>query len=209
MIVGSTAAAEDWVAGEKWVYQHEGPMPWRPPDQVIAGDRVRQVISIEGEAKDKRWLIQDKWGDNDDRPGTVYVNQDRLFDKINVGDNMIRVEPGFPFDYMNMKAGEEKTFEPRFVMSEDQSWPMKVTAKRVNDETVKVPAGEFENCTHVKIVEKMSFEREGEKTEITVEREHWYHPKANGLVKETFIVSMGDQPRQKATSALKSHSKGE
>ncbi len=202
-------AADEWVVGEKWVYEHEGPMPWRPPDREIVGNRVLEVVSIQGEAEEKRWLIRDEWGENDDRPATLYLNKSGMCDRIEVGDTTVRIEPAYPVYNMNLKPGEEKEFESRFMMGEGRTFTQKIKAKRVDDVTLEVPAGKFENCMHVKRDETISFVRDGGEGTVKVTREHWYHPKVRGAVKEVFRYSLGEGTSPVGKSVLKAHSKEE
>ena len=118
------------------------------------------------------------------------------------------VEPGYPFDYLNLKPGEEKKLEVKFRFGEDRSFPLRLTAKRVQDETVKVPSGEFENCIHIQCEETVTFTSpDGDEITITTKRQQWYHPKVNGLVKEIFTREAPDGGSDTGTSELKSYAK--
>ena len=206
---GTVQAADPYTAGEKWTYEHEGAVPMRPPDYTITGDRVREVVGMEGEGENKRWLILEQWGDNDEWAGKRHVNADRRYDKIDSGgDRVMTIEPPYPFDYLDLKPGEEKKLESTFQAGERWSFPLKLGVKRVKDETIKVPAGKFENCVHVQCEESVTFTgQDGNEMTITTKSERWCHPKVNGLVKEVFTREGPGGESNKGTSELKSYTK--
>ena len=202
-------SAEKWTVGEKWTYSHEGPMPWRPPEREIVGDRVREVIRIEGEGEEKRWLRTEKWGSDDYDPGVSYITKDGLLDKVEAGNGLISAEPPCPTSYMSLKPGEDQSWESRLAMDGGFGMTWKVKAKRAADETVTVPAGEFKNCIHVQTTEEMDMSSDTGEITVQVKRDYWYHTKVNGAVKESFSYAMGDNAIPKGTSVLKSYTKGE
>lgn len=208
-LAGTVLAADPFTVGEKWTYKHEGAIPMRPPDMTITGDRTREVVAVQGENEKKIWLIQEKWGDNDERAGKICVNADRVYNRIESGeDRVVSIDPGYPFDYFSLKPGEEKKVECTFKFGEQFSFPIKLTAKRVKDETVKVPAGEFENCIHIQSEESITFSPpDGNEMTITTKRDQWYSTKVNGLVKETSESQGPDGQPNKGTSELKSYTK--
>ncbi|MBI1390510.1 MAG: hypothetical protein GC154_18900 [bacterium] len=205
----SVQAADPFTVGESWTYQHEGAVPMRPPDFTINGNRTREVLAVRGDGDDKRWVIQELWGDDDQWGGKQIVNSNRMYDKIEVGDDRtMDVTPGYPYDSMLLKPGEEKTVEAEFHFGEDRSFPMKLVAKRLDDETIKTPAGEYKDCIHVKYDESFSFTgQNGDKIEIKTSREHWYHPSVNGLVKEVYTSTGPDGQTRTGTSELITYSK--
>lgn len=208
-LAGAALADDPFSVGETWTYKHEGAIPMRPPDSTITGDRIREVVAVQGENEKKRWLIQEKWGDNDQWAGKLCVSAERMYDRIDSGEGrLITIEPGNPFDYLNVKSGETKEYECTFKFGEGMSFPLKLTAKRVQDETVKVPAGDFENCIHIQTEETVTFSPpDGNKMTITSKREQWYSPKVNGLVKEIYSGQSPDGQTTKGTSELKSYTK--
>ncbi|RJP32553.1 MAG: hypothetical protein C4527_05870 [Candidatus Omnitrophota bacterium] len=202
--------ADTWTVGEKWTYQHEGAVPWRSPDQQIDGDRIREVVSVQGEGEAKRWLISEIWGNESDRAGSQHVDAQRLYDKMDIPNGeSVPFKPALPFDYLNLKAGEKKDYESKVTGPDGMEVPLKYSAERLADETIKVPAGEYKNCVHVKSQESIIFSREGQELTITTNRESWYHPSVNGMVKEIFSTKMPmpDMPESKGTSSLKAYAK--
>ncbi|MEW6237839.1 MAG: hypothetical protein AB1656_20830 [Candidatus Omnitrophota bacterium] len=203
-------AADPWMVGEKWTYQHEGDVPFRPPGTKIVGDRTREVIAVQGESEKKRWIIQEKWGDNDEQPAKHHVDAKRMNDKIEMGENAaLIIDPPFPFDYMDLKAGEEKKYEPKFQWNENPPMTIKITAKRVEDESIKAPAGEFKDCAHVISEETFGFTgQDGQAVAITTMREFWLHPSVNGFVKWSFSTQVPGRPEASTgTGLLKAYSK--
>ncbi len=209
-LAGPAHAGDPFAVGEKWTYKHEGAIPMRPPDTTMSGDRIREVVGVKGEGKEKRWLILEAWGNDDQWAGKRYVCADRMYDRMEGGGDMIMtIKPATLFDGLNLKPDEEKSIECTFEVSADMSFPIKYTIKRVKDQTVKVPAGEFENCICVKSEEAITFSppNGGDGMTITTKREQWYHPKVNGLVKEIFTILGPGGEDQKGTSELKSYTK--
>ncbi len=208
-MAGIAQAGDPYAVGEKWVYRHEGAVPMRPPDFTISGDRTREVMEIKGEGEAKRWMIQELWGSGDEWAGKRAVSADRMYDRIESGEDRVsNVKPAYPYELMGLKPDEEKKFESEFQFGEDWKFPIVMTAKRVKDETVKVPAGEFENCIHVVYEETATFTgQDGNEMKITTKREQWLHPKVNGLVKEIYTAQGPNGETDKGTSELKSYAK--
>lgn len=210
MTASAAAPAEPFAVGEKWTYVHEGAIPMRPPDERIEGDRTKEVVSA-GEVDGKKfWRVREKWGEGDTRAATQRVGAERMCARIEFGQGDLTIDPARPVDFMHLGPGGEETLEVTYSFGGGQfSFPMKMTAKRVEDETLTVPAGEFENCAHVTIEETVTFSPPGgEVMEITTKREHWYHPDANGAVKESFILEQPGGGTAEGTSVLKSYAKG-
>lgn len=210
VMAGTVEAADPFTVGEKWTYKHEGAVPMRPPGYTITGDRVREVLGVQGESEKRRWSIREQWGDDDEWAGERLVCAERLFDKMEArgGEMVTTVDPAYPFDFLNLKPGEEKKLKSTFQFGEQFSFPIEATAKRVKDETVKVPAGEFENCVHIECEETVTFSPpDGDEMKITTKREQWYHPKVNGMVKEIYTTQTFNGGTNKGTSELKSYSK--
>lgn len=212
--VAATASEEEqtFQVGEKWVYKHEGPRPGGMSQESIDGDRTREVISVEGSGENKRWVIKETFGEYDDRPSRAYVDSKRLVTKREFGyEFSMDFDPPVPFDVQILKADEEKKYETELSFGEN-SIPFKVTSKRVANETIKVPAGEFKDCHHYQNTITIVFSREGDEVTIKTNQDIWYHPKVNGIVKDVYKrgpVQFGGETREgyTATSQLKSYSK--
>jgi len=73
---------------------------------------------------------------------------------------------------------------------------LKYEAKRLPDETVRVPAGEF---TLVGISSRgHGVDAQGQPSKSR--SDYWFHPKANGLVKEITISNYDTDTKQTSTS---------
>ncbi len=173
----------------------------------IQGDRIRQVLSSHTEKGKKRWVFSERWGDDDLNPIQTHVGSNRFIHRIESGPGYMNFNPPMPMDWMNLKPGEEKTVHP-VGFNKDNSFPCQMRAKRMGNETITVPAGEFKHCRKVRIELIPQDPNEGEQpppfTFIA-----WYHPKANGLVKESFQYTSPDskEPPVTGTSLLKSYTK--
>ena len=195
--------AENWKVGEKWAYQHEGPRPFSDPSTKVEGDRTMEVTAIQGEGAEKRYLLKAHWGTNDTNPSTSYIDAKNLIYKIDVQDMaVILFDPPFP-GIWKLKAGEEKTIKTQmdaggFVI------PMECQAKRLEDETLTVPAGTFEKCQHVQILSTLDNPMGGP---VKTKTDYWYHPKVKSAVKEVTVTNVGSPNSTTATSLLKSHTK--
>ncbi len=210
MFAGLSVSADEWKVGEKWIYEHEGSRPSFRPDQVIDGDRVREVLSIKGEGDQKRWLLKEQWGKNDERPLTLHMDSKKMIHQMDMGsDRTIEYSKPIPGDWSDLKTDGEKTVES--TVSFGQDVPVKYVGKRLKDETVKTPAGEFKNCQHVQVLYTLTFSGDQGTFTLKTKYDYWYHSKANGMVKESFSMTtpaFGDQESRevKGTSVLKSHS---
>ena len=74
--------------------------------------------------------------------------------------------------------------------------------KRLRDEAVTVPAGKFESCRRVHATIHAT-DAQGQATET--QTDYWFHPRANGLVKEVSILNSHSVDTHTSTSLLKSH----
>lgn len=177
--VTQSAEMTAWQEGETWVYSHDGPRPWRGRDEVVAGDRVMKVLQVRESGSKTWWTLNDAWGDYDNSPNTYFVDKDRKAASQQTGDTSLRFEPAMPLDFSGLKPGEERSLSLKAVVG-DGSYPIKMEVKRLNDETIAVPAGEFKNCIKIETVTDIMFGPVPVKSTRTL----WYHPGVNGMVKE-------------------------
>lgn len=203
--------AEPLNVGETWVFKHEGARPMGPPNETIQGDRVREVVSTQGESEKKVWVIKEEWGENDNRVSYTFVNEKKMISKVEVGENRnaISFEPAVPMVFTHLKPDEEISYKTNFSWQNGPSVPMAIKAKRLKNETVKVPAGEYKDCIHARLEESITFStNSGESMTIKNIREVWYHHDVNGMVKELFTMRPPNSDQEiKGTSLLKSYSK--
>lgn len=205
------AHADPLTVGEKWTYSHEGYVPMRGPNFTLVGNRVREVVAVRGEADEKRWRVNEQWGEEDNWVSGQFVDANRLVDRsTGFGDQIVTIEPAFPLDYLHMEPQEEVSLESTFRFSEGFTLVRAIKAIRVDDETVTVPAGEYENCIRVQIEETIRFTgQDGNQMTITTQREQWLHPSVNGVVKEIAITAGFDGESQTGTSELIAYTKDE
>jgi hypothetical protein len=201
VILIGAAHAEDWKVGEKWVYKHEGPRPYGDGSVSVEGDRTTEVTAIQGEGATKRYLLKDMWGTNDPNPSVAQIDPNNMLHKIEVEYvATILFDPPVPTVW-SLKVGEEKTLKTQMDLG-GFALPIEYVAKRLKDETLSVPAGEFKNCQHVQVISTMqSDEFPGGKTKL----EYWYHPKVRNLVKEVIVTNYQGDNSYTTTSTLESH----
>lgn len=203
ILSGGNVYAEDWKVGEKWTYKHEGPRPYADASATVKGDRKVEVIAIKGEEGEKQYLLKNILGSEDPNPTTSYIDSKNMLHKIEI-ENMFTflVTPPIPAIWC-LKPGEEKTVKANMEIA-GFSILVEYVAKRLKDETITVPAGEFKNCQHVQIIS--SLQNETGQT-IKNKQEYWYHPKARNLVKEIIATNYQGDNSYTSTSLLKSHTK--
>ena len=203
ILSGGNVYAEDWKVGEKWTYKHEGPRPYANPSAMIKGDRTVEVTAIKGEGTEKRYLLKNMWGNEDPNPSTSYIDSKNMLYKLDI-ENMftLMINPPVPAIW-TLKPGEEKNLKTNMDFA-GFSIPVEYVAKRMKDETITVPAGEFQNCQHVQIIS--SLQNETGQT-VKNKQEYWYHPKARNLVKEIIVTNYQGDNSYTGTSLLKSHTK--
>ncbi|GEM_PF-1204783 len=213
-ILQADEKAEPFRDKEMWLYEHSGPRPWSDGKNRIDGPRIREVVSVEGSGSLKQWVIKEKWNDADEGANLLYYDAERkLHKQEEIGRNFtIRFEPAIP-DLGVLNPHEEMRYEIKAVMGDGgqgQSHPLVITAKRMADETVTVPAGEFKDCVKVESEHVITFETETGNIQPKLKLIIWFHPDANGVVKEMWDfmpVRFGntERPGYQCVSELKMH----
>ena len=206
ILVGGSVRGEDWKVGEKWTYKHEGPRPFTDPSITVKGDRTVEVTAIKGEGGEKRYLLKTKWGEDDNNPGTAYIDSKNMFHKIDIESMAtLSFDPPVPAIWLLSKPGEEKVLKTKIDVA-GYSMPIEYTAKRLKDETITVPAGEFKNCQHVQVISSTESAM-GEP--IKMKHDFWYHPKVKYFVKQVVVADYQGENSYSGTSVLKSHTKSD
>ena len=183
---------EPFEVGQRWVYKHEGPRPGSIEPNDIDGERIMHVIGVVGEPEGKQWIIEDRFTGEEKATGRIYVNSERLLTALEIKNQKgeaakLRYDPPIPHQIMELDIGQEKTVETSLKMDSAKfSLLSTIVIRRLDDETITTAAGEFASCQHFKTTSKSIFNIKIAKIPITEERERWYHPKANGLVKEVY-----------------------
>ncbi|MFC1634981.1 hypothetical protein ACFL5Z_09075 [Planctomycetota bacterium] len=185
-------AKEPFEVGQRWVYKHEGPRPGSMEPNDINGERIMHVIGVVEGPEGKQWIIEDRFTNDEKAIGRLYINKQRLLTAIEIKNEKgeaakLRYDPPAPHQVMELNIGQEKTIETSLKMDSAKfTLPSTIVIRRLDDETITTPAGEFVDCRYYQIKTKSIFNIKIAKIPFTEERERWYHPKINGLVKEVY-----------------------
>jgi hypothetical protein len=186
-----TAQAE-FEVGQRWQYRHDGPRPGSVEPNAIDGERIVQVLSAVDEPAGTQWTIEERFTRDPRIVARLYVGHDGLLAAIEIGNEKgetarLRYDPPVPYQPLEMKVGETQTVETTLRMdSANFGLPSTTVIERLEDETLVTPAGEFTGCPHYKSTSTSTLDIKIAKIPITEERERWYHPAANGMVKEVY-----------------------
>lgn len=170
--------------GTKWTYQHIGLRSAGNIGLPMNGDRTREIIALREIDGNKLWESRETWGNDDADPVRYLYDEEGRVHQIEQGAEIETISPPLAFDFVDMKAGDVRELESIGKMSEgDLRFQIKAT--RLLDETIEVPAGIFKNCQKVQIVVTCYHPRFNN-IPFQLIYMCWYHPKANGMVKESF-----------------------
>ena len=120
----------------------------------------------------------------------------------------LRYDPPVPYEPQGIAVGDTRTILTTLRMdSAGFALPCKTTIERLADETITAPAGDFAGCLHYRSVTASTFNVKIAKIPMTEERERWYHPAVQGMVKEVYrrgpVKFLGwSRPGYTATSVL-------
>ncbi len=213
-IIGMAGASEKddlFQTGEKWIYKHQGPKPGSLNPKKLNGDRIRKCLSSQGNNENKRWVVEEKYPTEEGF--RYFIDRNRLVNKIETGfDTTVHFNPPIPFDCQILQKDEEKEYHSEFNFGRLLVSYM-VKSKRLKNETVIVPAGEFNDCHHYHNITIITFRNESAKTVIRLTQDVFYHPKAHGIVMEISKrspVDLGGKilDGQTSTSVLKFYHRG-
>jgi len=218
---GDEATSEPFQVGQRWVYQHQGPRPGAIEPNAIDGRKVLQVISTFEKDGARRWVIEERYTEDPNVVGRLLVDRNRQltgFEIENEKNEMGRMmyDVAVPYQAPELEVGGRKTLETILrVDSADFALPMTIIVERLADETIQTPAGEFADCQRYKTTTRSTINIKIAKIRSTEERQRWYHPSVNGLVKEVYhkspIKFLGKEfkPGYTATSVLTAFDVGE
>jgi len=185
-------AKEEFEVGQRWEYQHEGPRPGSVEPNAIDGERILHVVSVVEERGSKQWIIEERFTNAEHVIGRLYVDEERLLTAIEIENKKgevakLRYDPPVPYQLTDLDVGKDRTIDTALRMdSADFALPSKIVTQRLEDETITTEAGEFVGCLHYKTTISSTFDIKIAKIPVTEERERWYHPDVNGLVKEVY-----------------------
>jgi len=206
--------------GQRWQYRHEGPRPGSVEPNAIDGERIVRVLSAGEGPEATQWTIEERFTRDPRIVGRLYVGQDGLLAAIEIENEKgetarLRYDPPAPYQPVEMKAGERRTIETTLRMdSANFGLPSTTVIERLEDQTLTTPAGQFTDCLHYKSTSTSTVDIKIAKIPITEERERWYHPAANGMIKEVYrrgpFKFLGwSREGYTATSTLTAHGKEE
>jgi len=185
-------AKEPFEVGQRWEYRHEGPRPGSMEPNAIDGERIMHVIAVVEKPEGKQWIIEERFTKGENVVGRLHVNKERLVTAIEIENEKAEVatltyDPPVPHQVTELTVGEEKIIETSLKMdSAEFTLPSTIVIRRLGNETATTPAGEYLDCLHYRITTHSTFNIKIAKIPFTEERERWYHPKVNGLVKEVY-----------------------
>jgi hypothetical protein len=181
------------------------------------------VVSSVEDVEDKgggEWVIEERFTKDEKVVGRLFVDGDGLLTTLEIqnekGERIrLRYDPPVPYQPADMNVGETRTIQTTLrVDSADFALPNKTAVERLANETVSTPSGKFADCTHFKSTTTSTVNVRIAKIPMTEEREQWYHPSANGMVKEVYhkgpVKFLGwSRPGYTATSTLTAYGKVE
>lgn len=190
--VGAGAGSEPFEVGQRWVYEHQGPRFGSVEPNAVDGQRVLHVISTFEEAGVQRWVIEERYTNDPNIVARLFVDPNRMllgFDVENEKNEVGRFfyDPPAPYQVPVLEVGAQMSLETVLGMeSPEVSLPATMTIQRLPDETIETPAGSFADCQCYKMTSTATFDIKIAKVRSTEERQRWYHPSVNGLVKEVY-----------------------
>ncbi|HON92323.1 MAG TPA: hypothetical protein PLT20_11105 [Sedimentisphaerales bacterium] len=178
--------------GQRWLYRHEGPRPGSVEPNAIDGERIVWVLArVEGQGGELR-VVEERFTHDEQAIARLLVRADGLLEAIELANDKgqtarFRYDPPIPYHPPTMAVGESRTISTSLRMdAADFTLPSEIITERLADETVATPAGEFADCRHYRIITTSTINLKIAKIPFTEEREQWYHPTAQGMVKEVY-----------------------
>jgi len=170
--------------GTKWTYQHIGMRSSGNIGLPSDGDRTREIVASRTIDGNKLWESRETWGNNDADPVRYLYDEKGFVHQVEQGAEVETISPPMAFDFIDLKPGEIRETEGVGKMSEGDI-RFQVKATRLMDETIDTSAGVFKNCLKIQTILTVYHPRFNN-VPIQLIYMNWYHPKANGLVKESF-----------------------
>lgn len=176
------AADTEYKKGETWTYEVKGPRTWT--DENVYGDRT---ISVDA-AHDSGYTIEDEWGSWDDNAHMISLNKEGMQTKLVIGSGFaLNYKTPIPFQFVDLlKVDEEKDFGRSVVEMDNFTVSLSTKVKRVKNEDVTVPAGEFKGAQKYEITNVLSFSSDQGEMARKMNRQVWAHKDANGIVKDVY-----------------------
>lgn len=178
--------------GQRWQYRHQGPRPGNVEPNTIDGERIVQVVSAADGPEGTQWTLEERFTRDPRVVARLCVSHDGLLTALEITNEKgqiarLRYDPPGPYEPSGMSVGQKQTVETTLQMdSANFSLPSTTVVERLEDETLTTPAGEFTGCTHYRSTSLSTVDVKIAKIPIREERERWYHPAVNGMVKEVY-----------------------
>ena len=109
--------------------------------------------------------------------------------------------PPVPTDWPDLAVGESTTFETKLAVVGFEM-PLKYEVKRLEDQTITVPAGKFEGCRHIQMV-ILGVDPSGQPSKTRYD--HWLDTRGAGLIKEIAVTNYQSENSQRTICSLKEH----
>ncbi|UCD49096.1 MAG: hypothetical protein JSW27_16370 [Phycisphaerales bacterium] len=177
--------------GQRWVYQHQGPRFGSTEPNAIDGQRILLVIGGPDQGH-PHWLLEERYTADEAVVGRLHVTQEQQltgFDIENDKGEVATLTYDTPMAYPipQLEVGQEQTIvnvlrteSPKFVM------PVEIVIRRLADETIITPAGEFADCVHYRTTTHSTFDVKVASVPVSEQRDRWYHKSVSGVVKEVY-----------------------
>lgn len=189
----ATVAADaetPFAVGQQWTYKHAGPRPGSTEADPIDGQRIAQVIGQDPDSG--LWIIEERYTNNPDPIGQAHVDPNRMVIAIEIQGKqaqpaLLRYDPPIPYEAPELAVGQTATIQSMLRMdSPALAMPITMEFKRLADEPIETDAGAFEACRHYQITTRATLDIKIGKIDSVEHRHRWMHPRANGLVRETY-----------------------
>ncbi len=195
--LAQTSSGEVFVVGQQWQYDHEGPRPGAMEPNAIDGQRILQVVSETELDGHTVWAIEERFTQDPNGVGLMFVDDRGLLGSLKVmnakGESMtLTYDSAIAYQTMAMGVGEQRVVETRLVSGDGKfKVPIRMEVKRLEDETLVTPAGEFQGCRHLEFVTESVIDLKLVKIPFQETRHRWYSDEVHGLVKEVYQKAPG------------------
>ncbi len=192
-----TLASVQFEVGRYWEYEHRGPRPGAMEPNAIDGQRILQVVSETELDGHTVWAIEERFTNDPNGVGLMSVDDRGLLQSLKVmnakGESMtLTYDSAIAYQTMAIDVGEQRVVETRLVSGDEKfKVPIRMEVKRLEDETLVTPAGEFLACRHLEFVTKSVIDLKLVKIPFEETRHRWYSDEVHGLVKEVYQKAPG------------------
>ncbi len=161
-------------AGQRYVYQHTGPLPWGDGRKDASGLRTVAVVGQEAPGKNTQWRFEEQF-ERDEGIQTGYYDKNYMLYKqdLREGRNVLRIlyTPPLPVRYLDLPKDREKKYRSRQVFIDPQtnetagSGDIDIAVRRGYDVRMVTPAGAY-LCRH--FTERIQITAQAEDTETVM-----------------------------------------